>query len=192
MKTTHCADSHLGKVLLFNKPHLVLCQFTDPDGRPTLADFIKTPGIYCAGRLDHDSEGLLLLTGDGRLQHRLSNPRHKTWKTYVAQVEGEPCEEALERFRQGLQLKDGPSLPARVRRIEEPKLWPRTPPIRHRAKIPTSWLEIEIHEGRNRQVRRMTAAIGHPTLRLVRLAIGPYRLGELQPGEWAWKNATLG
>lgn len=174
--------------MLFNKPYLVLSQFTDPNGRPTLADFIQMPGYYCAGRLDHDSEGLLLLTDNGRLQQRLSNPKSTTWKTYLAQVEGEPTEAALASFRKGLMLKDGPSLPARIERIEAPALWPRTPPIRYRASIPTTWLEIQIHEGRNRQVRRMTAAIGHPTLRLVRSAIGSYRLGELQPGEWSWQK----
>jgi 23S rRNA pseudouridine2457 synthase len=182
--------------LLFNKPYLMLSQFTDPNGRPTLADCIGIPGIYCAGRLDHDSEGLLLLTDDGRLQQRLTNPKHnarsapKTWKTYLAQVDGEPTDAGLSQFRQGLQLKDGPSLPARIKPIEPPRLWPRDPPIRYRAQIPTSWLEIQLCEGRNRQVRRMTAAIGHPTLRLIRIAIGPYRLEGLEPGQWRWEGVT--
>ncbi len=171
-------------LILFNKPYGVLSQFTDQSGRATLADFIDRKGFYPAGRLDRDSEGLLLLTDDGRLQHRLANPRHQTWKHYWAQLEGIPDEEALERLRQGVILKDGPTLPARARLIEPPDLWPRDPPVRYRAAIPTQWIDLCIREGRNRQVRRMTAAVGHPTLRLVRHRIGRWRLGTLQPGQW--------
>ena len=174
----------MSRLILFNKPHGVLAQFTDREGRPTLADYIPRKGVYPAGRLDRDSEGLLLLTDDGSLAHRLTHPRKQTWKKYWVQVEGSPNEPDLEPLRRGLVLKDGPTLPARARIIEEPRLWPRDPPVRYRATIPTSWLEIQVREGRNRQVRRMTAAIGFPTLRLVRTAIGRWRLGRLQPGEW--------
>lgn len=176
-------------LLLFNKPYGVLTQFRGGDGRPTLANHIPLPGVYPAGRLDRDSEGLLLLTDDGKLQHRLTDPRHQTWKTYWAQVEGEPEAAALERLRHGLELNDGPTLPALARRMNEPAIWPRDPPVRYRARIPTAWLEIRICEGRNRQVRRMTAAIGHPTLRLVRSTVGRWRLGALQPGQWRRINA---
>ncbi|MET0065604.1 MAG: pseudouridine synthase [Candidatus Thiodiazotropha sp.] len=172
-------------LLLFNKPYGVLCQFTDTEGRPTLADHIPVPGVYVAGRLDRDSEGLVLLTDDGRLQHRLTHPHRKTWKTYWVQVEGIPDEAALQRLRQGVVLKDGPTRPARIKRLETaPDLWPRDPPIRTRINIPTQWLEVGLREGRNRQIRRMTASVGHPTLRLVRVAIGSRRLKNLQPGEW--------
>ena len=172
-------------VILLNKPFGVLCQFTDRAGRPTLADFVRVRDVYPAGRLDHDSEGLLVLTADGALQARLADPRHHVEKTYWAQVEGEPTPETLERLRRGITLKDGRTRPARVRLIAEPPgLWPREPPIRRRVAIPTAWLEIGLREGRNRQVRRMTAAVGHPTLRLIRVAIGPYALGSLKPGEW--------
>ena len=166
------------------KPYRVLSQFSASEGKQTLADWIHTPGVYPAGRLDYDSEGLLLLTDDGGLQARLSDPRHKLPKTYWVQLEGQINDEALQALARGLQLKDGPTLPAETRRIEPPALWPRDPPVRYRAAIPTSWIEIILREGRNRQVRRMTAAVGFPTLRLVRQAIGPIRLGTLQPGQW--------
>ena len=172
-------------LILLNKPFGVLCQFTDPGGRPTLADYVPVPNVYPAGRLDHDSEGLVLLTDDGALQARLADPRHHVEKVYRVQVERVPTDDALARLRAGVTLKDGPTRPARVRPIDEPPgLWPRDPPIRWRASIPTAWLEIALTEGRNRQVRRMTAAVGHPALRLIRVAIGPYTLGGLRPGEW--------
>jgi len=172
-------------LILLNKPYGVLCQFTDRAGRPTLADHVPARGVYPAGRLDRDSEGLVLLTDDGALQARLADPRHGTEKTYWAQVEGEPSPEAIARLARGVVLKDGRTRPARARLIAEPAgLWVREPPIRHRAAIPTAWIEITLREGRNRQVRRMTAAVGHPTLRLIRIAVGPYALGRLRPGEW--------
>lgn len=173
-------------LIAFNKPFNVLCQFTDRSvpPRPTLAGFGLPKGVYAAGRLDHDSEGLLLLTDDGGLAHRLTDPRHKAAKTYWVQVEGEPGEDALQRLRDGVMLKDGPTRPARVERLPAPALWPREPPVRVRRTIPDAWLEITLGEGRNRQVRRMTAAVGLPTLRLVRAAIGPYRLDDLLPGGW--------
>lgn len=173
-------------LIALNKPFNVLCQFTDrsqPDRR-TLAEFGLPPDVYPAGRLDFDSEGLLLLTDDGRLAHRLTDPRHKATKTYWVQVEGDPDETTLEPFRRGLMLKDGPALPACARRIKPPDLWPRHPPVRARKTVQDTWLEIVLREGRNRQVRRMTAAIGLPTLRLVRVAIGPWALDGLQPGKW--------
>ena len=172
-------------ILLFNKPYQVLCQFTDQEGRRTLADYIDIPGIYAAGRLDRDSEGLLVLTDDGKLQHQIAHPRNKMPKTYLAQVEGLPDNEALASLRNGVMLKDGKTRPAKVTIIEEPTdLWERHPPIRFRKNIPTNWLKIELKEGKNRQVRRMTAAVGLPTLRLVRTSIGPWGLRGLQPGEW--------
>ncbi len=171
-------------LLLFNKPFGVLTQFRGGDGRPTLADYIDVKGVYPAGRLDRDSEGLLLLTDDGRLQHRITEPRHKLAKTYWVQVEREPDDAALATLSKGVVLNDGPTRPARVARIEEPILWERDPPVRYRKQVPTAWLALTIVEGRNRQVRRMTAAVGHPTLRLVRVAIGPLRLDGLAPGEW--------
>ncbi len=172
------------RILLLNKPYGMLSQFTDTEGRSTLANAVALPGFYPAGRLDRDSEGLLLLTDDGDLQQRIANPRYKLPKTYWVQVEGIPDDRALTQLRKGVTLNDGPTRPAEARAIPPPDLWPREPPIRYRAQIPTSWLEITIHEGRNRQVRRMTAAVGFPTLRLVRVAIGPWRLDGLAPGEW--------
>jgi len=172
----------MSKLILFNKPFQVLTQFTDDQGRTTLADFIREKEVYAAGRLDYDSEGLLLLTDDGVLQHQLSHPRHKMEKTYLAQVEGDVSEAALAALRKGVELKDGRTAPAGARRIEAPDLWPRNPPIRERAQIPTSWIELRITEGRNRQVRRMTAAVGYPTLRLIRTAIGPWTIDGLAPG----------
>ena len=174
-------------LILFNKPHGVLSQFTDrgtPAARATLSDFVDMAGVYPAGRLDRDSEGLLLLTDDGRLQARIADPRFKLAKTYLVQVEGLPDEVALDRLRGGVRLNDGPTRPAEAERIADPALWPRDPPIRVRASIPDSWLALTIREGRNRQVRRMTAAVGHPTLRLVRWRIGDWSLDGLAPGEW--------
>lgn len=173
-------------LICFNKPYGVLSQFTDrAEGRPTLADYIAVPKVRPAGRLDYDSEGLLLLTDDGALHARIADPRHKLPKRYWAQVEGIPGAEALAKLRQGVVLNDGPTRPAEARLIDEPPgLWPRDPPIRTRAAIPTAWIELTLREGRNRQVRRMTAAVGHPTLRLVRCAIGPYTLDGLAPGAW--------
>jgi 23S rRNA pseudouridine2457 synthase len=174
------------RLIRFNKPYGVLSQFT-PEGRwRGLKDCLALPGVRAAGRLDADSEGLLLLTDDGPLQARISDPRHKMEKTYWVQVEGIPGDEALARLRAGVELNDGPTLPTRARRLDPaPALWPRDPPIRVRQHIPDSWIELVIREGRNRQVRRMTAAVGHPTLRLVRAAIGPYTLEGLAPGTWA-------
>ena len=176
----------MSRLILFNKPYGVICQFTDGDapGRPTLADFIAVPGVYPAGRLDLDSEGLLLLTDDGRIQARIADPRFKLLKSYLVQVEGEPQDDALQALRRGLRLKDGLTRPAEVEPIADPTLWPRTPPVRFRKSVPDSWIKLTLREGRNRQVRRMTAAVGHPTLRLVRWSIGDWSLDGLQPGEW--------
>lgn len=174
-------------LIAFNKPFNVLCQFTDRSDPPrrTLAEFALPPDVYAAGRLDYDSEGLLLLTDDGRLASRLTDPRHKQAKTYWVQVEGCPREEQLAQLRRGVLLNDGPTLPAGAELLEAaPALWPRDPPVRYRRSVPDAWLAITLREGRNRQVRRMTAAVGLPTLRLVRVAIGQHRLDGLAPGEW--------
>lgn len=175
----------MSRLILFNKPYGVLCQFTDEgSGRPTLAGYIDVAGVYPAGRLDLDSEGLMLLTDDGRLQARIADPRFKMPKTYLVQVEGEPDEASLSALRTGVRLKDGMTLPAEVERIEDPALWPRDPPIRFRKNVTDSWIRLTIREGRNRQVRRMTAAVGFPTLRLVRWRIGDWSLDGVPQGEW--------
>jgi len=174
----------VSRVLLFNKPYGVVCQFTAEGGHRTLKEFVAVPAVYPAGRLDTDSEGLVVLTDDGRLQAAIADPRHKLAKTYWAQVEGTPSEPALERLRRGVELRDGVTLPASAIAIPEPALWPRDPPIRFRREIPTAWIELVIAEGRNRQVRRMTAAVGLPTLRLVRWRIGPWNLEGIAPGTW--------
>ncbi len=177
----------MARLVLFNKPFDVLSQFTDlrsPTPRATLSDFVDVPGVYPAGRLDRDSEGLLLLTDDGRLQSRIADPRFKTAKSYLVQVEGEPDEAAIAALCKGVTLNDGPTLPAKARRIDAPDLWPRNPPVRFRKSVPDCWIEVTIYEGRNRQVRRMTAAVGHPTLRLVRWRIGDWTLEGVAPGEW--------
>ena len=175
-------------LILFNKPYDVLSQFTDRattgSARRTLSAFIDRPGVYPAGRLDRDSEGLLLLTDDGRLQARIADPRHKMAKTYLVQVEGDIGERAIETMRRGVELKDGPTRPAGAERIADPQLWRRDPPIRVRQTIPDCWIRLTLREGRNRQVRRMTAAVGHPTLRLIRWSIGDSALDALGPGEW--------
>lgn len=175
----------MSRILLFNKPYGVICQFSRDGMHPTLADYIAVPGVYPAGRLDTDSEGLLLLTDDGKLQHRITDPGHKLPKTYWVQVEGVPDEAALTQLRCGVPLKDGLTLPAEARLMGEPQaLWSRNPPIRVRQRVPSSWLELTIREGKNRQVRRMTAAVGFPTLRLIRYAIGEWSLTDLSSGEW--------
>ncbi len=180
------------KVIIFNKPYDTLSQFTDGDGRKTLADYIPVKEIYAAGRLDRDSEGLMVLTNDGILQAKLTQPKSKSPKTYWVQVDGAPKEEDLDKLRNGVELKDGMTLPAKVDIIETPEIWERTPPVRFRANIPTTWLSITIIEGRNRQVRRMTAHIGFPTLRLVRYSMGDITLGALRPGEWKDITPFLG
>jgi 23S rRNA pseudouridine2457 synthase len=179
-------------VILFNKPYGVLPQFTDrAEGRATLADYIQAPGMYPAGRLDRDSEGLLLLTDDGAVNAAVTQPRRKLTKTYRVLVEGVPDDAALAKLAAGVTLNDGPTAPAQVARIDEPAdLWPRDPPVRYRAAIPTSWISLGITEGRNRQVRRMTAAVGFPTLRLIRYAVGPWTLDDLAPGQWRRLDLT--
>jgi len=179
-------------LIALHKPFDVLCQFTDPLGRITLANYVNIPNVYAAGRLDRDSEGLLLLTDDGRLAQRISNPRHAWPKTYWAQVEGLPDAPAIAQLCKGVRLNDGPTKPAQVSLLDEapPGVWPRNPPIRFRAAIPTHWLQLILREGRNRQVRRMTAAVGLPTLRLIRAAIGPIALADLQPGDWREVNSA--
>lgn len=174
----------MGQLILLNKPYRVLCQFEDEEGRSTLADYVPLPDVYPAGRLDYESEGLVLLTDVGWLQHWITHPRHKLPKVYWVQVEGVPTPEALKQLAQGVMVKGERTRPARVRFMEPPPVWPRDPPIRERKSVPTSWLEITLTEGRKRQVRHMTAAVGYPTLRLIRWAIGPWQLGTLQPGEW--------
>ena len=172
------------RLLVVNKPYGALTQFTDQEGRETLKDHVSVPGVYPAGRLDRDSEGLLLLTNDGQLQNLIASPKHKMPKTYWVQVEGIPDEQSLEALRTGVMLKDGITLPAQARLIDPPAVWPRNPPVRERKTVPDCWLELVIREGKNRQVRRMTAAVGHPTLRLIRSKIGPWSLEQLGPGQW--------
>ena len=184
------------RLILFNKPYDVLSQFTDKgtegSARRTLSEFIDVPGVYAAGRLDRDSEGLMVLTDDGRLQARITSPRAQTPKSYWAQVEGAPTEDQLQALRTGVTLKDGPTRPAKVQLIDEPPgLWPRTPPVRYRKSVPDAWLELTITEGRNRQVRRMTAAVGLPTLRLIRARVGNWALDGLAPGDWRDATAEL-
>ncbi len=185
----------MSKLILFNKPFGVLPQFTDRGSdtkRATLSDYIDLPGVYPAGRLDRDSEGLMMLTGDGKLQARIADPKYKTPKAYLVQVEGDLSDDSLAKLRQGVELKDGMTRPAEVERIDEPDLWPRDPPIRVRKSVPDCWLKLTISEGRNRQVRRMTAAVGNPTLRLVRWSVGGWSLEGLQPGEWRHADQSIG
>jgi 23S rRNA pseudouridine2457 synthase len=180
----------MSRILLFNKPYGVICQFSRDGLHPTLADYISLPEFYPAGRLDTDSEGLLLLTDDGKLQHRITDPKHKLPKTYWVQVEGVPDEAALQRLRSGVKLGDFTTQPAEAHLMDEPaNLWQREPPVRFRKEIPTSWLQLTIREGKNRQVRRMTAAVGFPTLRLIRYAIGDWKLDEIPQGKWLNINA---
>jgi len=178
-------------LIALNKPYGTLCQFTAEPGRACLADCVRVPGVYPAGRLDADSEGLLLLTDDGALQARIADPRHRLEKVYWVQVEGEPGPDSLRILAAGVDLPDGRTRPAKARLLDAPAIWTRHPPIRERRRIPTAWLELTLREGRNRQVRRMTAKVGHPTLRLVRMRIGPWSLDALQPGEWREADARL-
>ena len=180
----------MSRVILFNKPFGTVCRFGEEEGQYTLGDWLDIPRVYPAGRLDRDSEGLVVLTDDGRLAHRITHPKRKLGKTYWVQVEGDPDADALTALRDGVTLREGTTRPTRVRSLTAPSgLWERDPPIRYRARIPTTWLELELREGRNRQVRRMTAAVGHPTLRLIRVSVGPWAIGTLQPGEW--REATV-
>lgn len=172
----------MATLILLNKPYAVLCQFTDTQQRRTLADYLQCPGFYPAGRLDYDSEGLVLLCNHGSLQQRIANPRHKLWKTYLLQLEGSIQEPALQRLREGVELKDGITRPARALAIDPPQLWPRHPPIRQRARQPTSWIQVQLREGKNRQLRRMCAAVGFPVLRLIRTGIGEWSIDDLAPG----------
>lgn len=181
----------MSEIYLLNKPFNVLSSFTDPEGRDTLATYIKAPGVYAAGRLDYDSEGLLLLTADGALIQRIADPRFKLEKRYWAQLEGDIDEQALEQLRRGVTLKDGRTRPAFAQRLAEPQVWERNPPIRERKNQPTSWIELGISEGKNRQVRRMTAAVGFPTLRLIRVSIGPWHIDDLKPGQWRKEQINL-
>ena len=174
----------MSTVLLLNKPYGVLTTFTDPEGRPTLADFVDVPGVYAAGRLDRDSEGLLVLTDDGKHQHDIAHPKSGKTKGYWVQVERIPHEEALAQLRNGVHIKGGTTRPAKVQIIPAPDVWLREPPVRFRKSVPTCWLDLQISEGMNRQVRRMTAAVGHPTLRLIRYRVGEYALNNLAPGKW--------
>jgi len=175
----------MSKLIVFNKPYGVICQFSEHEKHPSLAEYIDVKDVYAAGRLDHDSEGLLLLTDDGKLQNKISSPKNKMRKTYWVQVDKEITQQAIEQLKKGVKLKDGLTKPAQAKMISEPEnLWPRNPPVRFRKEIPTSWLELTISEGRNRQVRRMTAAVGFPTLRLIRCRIGDWQLNKLQPGEF--------
>lgn len=182
----------MARLILFNKPFGVLSQFTGGGPGETLADFVKVPGVYPAGRLDKDSEGLLLLTDDGKLQAQISAPRYNKEKTYLVQVEGVPSEAALAQLRKGVMLKDGPTRPAKAELIEPPELWERDPPVRYRKSVPDSWMALTITEGRNRQVRRMTAAVGFPTLRLVRWQIADWTLEGIAPGQWREVRADTG